>query len=97
MSENKFKESPLLDLVTEIEKHGLTMKFREDLNSLSLVQLVELKSMCSKQYFEFHWAEYEVKWELKKRRESLKEEIAKAKYDRENSELSYNDTTLWIN
>jgi hypothetical protein len=92
----EFNESKYKDILDKILKYETEVHFRRDLDQYTNKQLIELKDRCARRAVCYEYAEFLIHCELKNRLSSMKESLEQAKYDRENSELPPNESTLSV-
>lgn len=88
----KREKTPYFDLIQKLETEGYTLKFKFDLKQMSIQELIRFREELKKKALEHEYGAFEIAQELKKRHEYIEEQLEKAKYDRENSDLNYNFT-----
>jgi hypothetical protein len=90
--------SKYLEVLEKIEQLNIPCNHDPDkYERYNNLELIELRDTFAKKAVEYQYQEFLITILLRERKENLEKELLKARYDRENSDLAYNETTSTIN
>ncbi len=90
------KKTPLFETVMEMAEKGLVTPDMSAYDHMSNKELLQVYQELDNQLYQIDYAKLMVKCLLRERVEDLERELAQAQYDRENAELSHNESYLDI-